>query len=52
LEKISLLWKIAKSTLKSFSLIKLESSGRMEFSNCLKGGKNGKVEKNGEYIIE
>jgi len=38
LEKISLLWKIAKSTLKSFSSIKLGSSRRMEFSNCLKGG--------------
>jgi len=37
LEKISLFWKIAKGTLKSFSPIKLESSGRMEFLNCLKG---------------
>jgi len=36
LEKISLLWKIAKSTLRSFSSIKLGSFGRMEFSNCLK----------------
>jgi len=38
IEKISLLWKITKSTLKSFSPIKLRSSGRMEFSNCLKDG--------------
>jgi len=50
LEKISLLWKIAKNTLKSFSLIKLGSSERMEFLNCLKGG--AVVKKNGECIIE
>jgi len=37
--KNSLLWKIAKSTLKNFSLIKLGSFRRMKFSNCLKGAK-------------
>jgi len=51
LEKILLLWKIAKSTLKSFSPIKLGSSGKMEFSNCLKGGPK-LLKKTMKYIIE
>jgi len=38
-----------KKHLEEFFAIKLGSSERMDFSNCLKGG--AFVEKNGEYII-